>query len=54
MSYRELARAALVSPSTVQAIGEARSPRVSVAVLWDLARALRVSPAWLAFGVGDP
>ncbi len=50
LAVKELARRAATSPAQVRAIESGSMP--SLDTLEDLARALGVSPAWLAFGTG--
>lgn len=50
VAVRELARRAVSSPAQVRAVESGNLP--TIANLEDLARALGVSPAWLAFGEG--
>lgn len=52
LSIKELAVLALVHRNTVARISEGRSRNPGAATLADLARALRVSPCWLAYGIG--
>jgi transcriptional regulator with XRE-family HTH domain len=52
LSINELAERALVHRNTVARISEGQSRNPGAATLADLARALRVSPCWLAYGVG--
>lgn len=51
LAVRELARRAQTSPAQVRAVESGNLPTIEN--LEDLARALGVSPAWLAFGEGD-
>lgn len=50
LAVKELARRAATSPAQVRAVESGSMP--SLDTLEDLARALGVSPAWLAFGEG--
>lgn len=53
LTVRELATRAHTSAKTVQAISDGRGGNSGVGLLWDLARALDVSPCWLAYGLGE-
>ena len=50
LAVKELARRAATSPAQVRAVESGSMP--SLDTLEDIARALGVSPAWLAFGEG--
>lgn len=53
LTIRELAQLALLDKETVLEIGLGRVPNPGIGTIAALARALQVSAAWLAFGVGD-
>lgn len=53
MSQRDLSVTAGFSPGHVRHLEVARSERVPLAHLEPLAKVLRVTPEWLAFGVGQ-
>jgi transcriptional regulator with XRE-family HTH domain len=53
MTMRELAEKAHIARKTVQDLSNGEGGNVGVGTIVDLARALGVSPAWLAFGEGD-
>jgi transcriptional regulator with XRE-family HTH domain len=53
LSVRQLAERALVDKNSVVRLYYGRSMNPSIGIIVDLARALHVDPAWLAFGVGE-
>lgn len=50
LTVRELAELAHTSPTTIQMISDGRGGNSGVGVLADIARALDVTPEWLAYG----
>lgn len=54
LTVRQLADLAMVHRNTVLSLSRGKQRNPGVATIADLARALGVSPEWLAFGVGSP
>lgn len=52
-SNRSLAAAIPVATATVQAIKDGRGHTSAVGLLVDIAKALKIEPGWLCFGLGD-
>lgn len=53
LTVRELASRAHTTAQTVQWLSDGKGGNSGIGLLVDLAKALSVSPEWLAFGVGD-
>lgn len=49
---RDLGELALMSHSAIYKLRHGFGGQVGVGTIWNIAKALGVSPAWLAFGVG--
>jgi len=52
LTVRELAKLAHTSPNTIQVISNGEGSNSSVGLLADIAKALGVTPEWLAYGAG--
>ena len=52
LTVRELAKLAHTSPNTIQVISNGEGGNSSVGLLADIAKALGVTPEWLAYGAG--
>lgn len=53
LTVRELAERANTTHQTIQNLSDGLGGNSGVGILFDIAKALDVSPAWLAFGEGD-
>ena len=54
LTVRDLADAAHTSAQTIQNLSDGLGGNSGIGLLADIARALNVSPSWLAFGSGEP
>ena len=54
LTVRELADRANTSVQTIQNLSDGLGGNSGIGLIADIARALAVSPAWLAYGMGKP